>query len=96
MATPPRTIETLPPQRAGELRKLEEALDRAADFLIIAGVYSERGDPKVAGEKLEVARKEIADVLEELNTFRAPAIRTFPAERKPRDVVHEVPPEGQL
>jgi hypothetical protein len=73
VATPPRTIQQLPKQRAEEIEELEQLLATSIDFLKLARIYAEDGAIATAGERLERARTAIAAALEQLNTFRAPA-----------------------
>lgn len=78
MPTPPRIIEQVPASRVGELDELAMRLDQAIDYVQLAELHARKGQPLLAGAKLEVARGQVAKILEELNTFRAPA----PAPRK--------------
>lgn len=72
MPTPPRTIERIPSQRLAELPELERQLTTSIDLVKLAQAYGSEA-PHNAADRLERARVAVAGVLEELNTFRAPA-----------------------
>ena len=83
MPTPARTIERIPAQRLVELPELEKALELGMEKIKLARLYAGEGDDRLAADRLEGARTTVAGVLEELNTFRAPAKRGAEAQPEP-------------